>query len=97
MISDKKSIISVQSKSLKGHAAKLKQNFTYALKDANDGNMDQKEEKNQLINFQEQMIKIILKLATLKIPVSLNIRWLREEHDRELNAAKDNGTTETIE
>ena len=59
--------------------------------------MDQKEEKNQLLNFQEQMIKIILKLATLKIPVSLNIRWLREEHDRELNAAKDNGTTETIE
>ena len=25
------------------------------------------------------------------------MQWLREEHDKELNAAKDNGTTETIE
>ena len=47
MISDKKSIISVQSKSLKGHAENLKGKFTYALKKDNYGNMDQKEENNQ--------------------------------------------------
>ena len=43
------------------------------------------------------MGKIILKLATLKISVCLNIQWLREEHNKELKDAKDNGTTETIE
>ena len=66
-------MISVQSKSLKGHAEKLKEYFTYELKEANDGNLDQKEEKNQLLNFQERMVKIILKPATLNISVSLNI------------------------
>ena len=90
-------IISVQSKALKGHAAKLKEKFTYALKEDNDGNLDQKEENNQLLNLQERMGKIILKLAILKISVRFNIQWLREEHDKELNAAKENGTTETIE
>ena len=46
-------MISVQSKALKVHAEKLKVKFTYALKEANDGNLDQKEEKNQLLDFQE--------------------------------------------
>ena len=46
-------MISIQIKALKGHAEKLKENFTYALKEDNDGNMDQKEEKNQLLNLQE--------------------------------------------
>ena len=66
-------MISVQSKALKVHAEKSKEKFTYALKEANDGNLDQKEEKNQLLDFQERMGKIILKLATLKISVCLNI------------------------
>ena len=82
---------------MKGHAEKLKENFTYALKEANDVNLDQKEEKNQFPNLQEQMGKIILKLATLKISVRLNIQLLREEHDKDLNSANENGTTETIE
>ena len=67
-------MISVQIKSLKGHAEKLKEYFTYELKEANDGNLDQKEEKNQLLNFQERMSKIILKLATLKISAHFNIQ-----------------------
>ena len=67
-------MISVQIKVLKEHASKLKEKFTYALKEANDGNMYQKEEKNQFLNLQERMDKIILKLATLKISVRLNIQ-----------------------
>ena len=43
------------------------------------------------------MGEIVLKLATLKILAHLNIQWLREDHNKELNAAKYNGTTETIE
>ena len=39
----------------------------------------------------------MLKLAILKISIRLNIQGLREEHDKELNYAKDNGTTENIE
>ena len=53
-------IISAQRNVLKDHAENLKGKFTYALKEANDGNLDHKEEKNQLLNFQEQMGKIIL-------------------------------------
>ena len=60
-------MISVQSKALKGNTEKLKKRFTYALKEANDGNMDHKEEKNQFLHLQERMGKIILKLAILKI------------------------------
>ena len=67
-------MISVQSKVLKGHAANLKEIFTYAPKEANNLNLDNKEEKNQLINFQERMGKIILKLAILKISIRLNIQ-----------------------
>ena len=58
--------------------------------------MDQKEEKKQLLDLQEKKGKIILKLETLEISVRLNIQWLREKHDKELNDAKDNGTKETI-
>ena len=90
-------MISVQSKALKIHAERLKRKFTYEMKNSNDGNWGQKEEKNHLLILQEQMIKIILKISTLKISVRLNIHWLREEHDKDLNAAKENGTTETIE
>ena len=74
-IKDNKIImISVKSKAVKGHAAKLKEKFTYALKESNYGNMDHKEEKNQFINLQKRMGKIIIKLATLKISVCLNIQ-----------------------
>ena len=44
-------MISFQRKSLKGHGAKLKEIFTYALKEANDGNLDKKEDNNQLLNL----------------------------------------------
>ena len=57
-------MIYVQSKALKGHVAKFKENLTYALKEDND---DQKEDKKQVLNFKERMVKIILKLSTLKI------------------------------
>ena len=89
-------MIFVQSKSLKGYAKKLKGKFTYAMKEANDENMDQEEEKNQFLNLQERIDKIFLKLATLKISFHLNIPWMREENDKYLNTAKENGTTETI-
>ena len=89
-------IISVQSKSVKGHAEKLKINLNYALKEANDTILYQKEEKYQVIYLQE-LTKNNPKLATLKRSTRLNIRLLREEHDEALNAAKDNGTPETIE
>ena len=82
---------------MKDHAEKLKGKFTYALKEANYGNMYQKDEKNQLLNLQERMSKIILELGTLKISDRLNIQWVRVDHDKYLNAAKDNSTEETIE
>ena len=41
--------------------------------------------------------KKILKLATLKRYVCLNIQKLREEHDEALNAAKGNIAIEFIE
>ena len=45
-------MISVQSNELKGHASKLKEYFAYTMKEADDRNLDQKEEKNQLLNLQ---------------------------------------------
>ena len=33
----------------------------------------------------------------MKSSICFNMQWLREEHDEALNAAKYNGTTETIE
>ena len=35
-------MIYVQINALKGHAEKLKEKFIYALKEANDGNLNQK-------------------------------------------------------
>ena len=90
-------MISIQIKEFKGHVAKLKEKLTCALKEANDGYLDQKEEKKQVINLQEQIGKIFLKLAILNISDRLNTQRLRKEHDKEPNADKDNGTTETIE
>ena len=49
-----------------------------------------------MLNLKERMGKI-LKLATLKISTRLNMLQLIEEHDKVLNPAKGNGTTETIE
>ena len=82
---------------MKGHAEKLKENLNYALKDTNDEKLDRKEEKDQVIDSQERMVKTILKLATLKTSSCFNMQQLREEHDKALNNAKENGTTETIE
>ena len=45
-------MISIQIRALKGHTERLKDNFTYSLKEANDKNMEQKEENNQLLNLQ---------------------------------------------
>ena len=50
--------------------------------------MNKKEEKYQVIDFKERMEKKILKLATLKISTSLNMKQLREEHDEALNSSK---------
>ena len=47
--------------------------------------------------LQEQMVKTILNLATLKSYACLNMQRLREEHDKDMNATKENGETETIE
>ena len=55
------------------------------------------QEKDQVLDLQERMDKTILKLATLKSSARLNMQRLREEHNEALNAAKDNGATETIE
>ena len=44
-------MISFQSKVLKYHAEKLKEKFTYALKEDNYGNLDHKEDKNQFLNL----------------------------------------------
>ena len=45
-------MISVQRKAMKGHAENLKEKLNYALKEANYANLDHKEEKNQVLNFQ---------------------------------------------
>ena len=82
-----------QSKTLKVHAEKLKEDLTYALKEANGEKIYQKEEKYQVLELQEYMGKIIFKLVTLKSSTCLNMQRLREEPDGELNYAKDNGTT----
>ena len=50
-------IIYVQSKVVKGHAAKLKEKLNYALKEANDAKLDQKEERDQLLALQENTEK----------------------------------------
>ena len=66
-------IISFQNKALKCHAEKLKENFNYALKEANYSKLSQKEEKYQVLGLQECMDKTILKLATLKISTHFNM------------------------
>ena len=70
--------------------------MNYSLKEANDEKLYQKEERDQVLDMQELMGKQILKLATLKISSRFNMQQLREEHDEVLNAAKENGTAETI-
>ena len=50
-----------------------------------------------MLDSQERMGKKILKPATLKSSDHLNMQQLREEHDKGLNDAKENGTTENIE
>ena len=71
-------IISVKSKALKGHAEKLSENFNYALKQANDVKLAHKQQRDQVIYFQERMDKTILKLSTLNSFARLNMKILRE-------------------
>ena len=68
-----------------------------ALKEDIDVKLAQREERDQVLDLQEYMDKTILKLSTLKSSTRLNMQQLREEHDEALNAANDNGETETIE
>ena len=82
---------------MKVHAEKLKEKFNYALKEANDEKLDQKEGKYQVLNAQEWMVKTILKPSTLKSSTPFHMQKMIEEHDKGLNAAKENDTTETIE
>ena len=79
-------IISVKSKALKGHAEKLNKNLNYALKEANDAKLAQKEERDQVLDLQQRITKTILKQSTMKSFACLNIERLREEHDEALNA-----------
>ena len=44
----------------------------YALKEANDEKLDQKEVKEQALNAQEQIGRTIVKLSTLKTSAGLN-------------------------
>ena len=50
-----------------------------------------------MIDLQERMDRIILKVAPLKSSARLNMQQLVEVHDEVMNDSKDNGTTETIE
>ena len=49
-----------------------KNKFIYALKEANDAKLDQKEVKQKALNAQEQIGRTIVKLATLKSSAGLN-------------------------
>ena len=82
---------------MKGHEENLKEKFNYALKEANYVKLDQKEEKDKVLNAKERMGKTILEISTLKSSTRLNMQLLRYEHYKALNPAKDNVTTETIE
>ena len=67
------------------------------LQESNDLELTQKEEKEQMLYLQEQMDKLIIKLATLKSSTRLNMQQLRGEHYEALDASKHNGTKGTIE
>ena len=67
------------------------------MKQANNEKLAQKQENDGVIDLQERMDKIILKVATLKSSARLNMQQLVEVHDEVMNDSKDNGTTETIE
>ena len=87
----------VQIKACRVNPVSFKGKMNYALKEANDAKLAQKQDKGHVIYLKEKTDKTILKLATLKISTNLNMQRLREEHDEALNFSKDNGTTETIE
>ena len=84
--------ISVHSKALKGHLEKLKEILNYALKEAHDAKLAQKEEKHQVLDLQERNHK-----TSNQSSDCVNMHQLIEEHNEALNSANDNGTTETIE
>ena len=45
--------VSVKSQELKGHAEKLKERLNYALKEANDEKLAEKEENDHMLDLQE--------------------------------------------
>ena len=53
-------VIDVQRKALNGHAENLIEKLNYALKEANDAKLDQKREKDQVLNLQEHFGKKFL-------------------------------------
>ena len=71
--------------------------MNYLLKKANDAKLAHKEENDQWLDLKELMDKTILKLATLKSSTRLNMQQLREEHNEDMNATKENVTTENIQ
>ena len=71
--------------------------MNYELKEENDAKLAQKEDNDKVLDLKEHMDKTFLKISTLKSSTHFIMQRPREEHDEVLNAAKDNGTAETIE
>ena len=84
---------SIQNKSLKGRAENLKKTFKYALKEANDKKIQRKSKRTKCLIWKKCTDKTIIKLATLKSSVCLNIWKLRKGYKWFI---KYNGTTKTI-
>ena len=70
-------IISVQSKVLKGHITKMRENLNYALKEANGEKLTQKNIKYQVLDLQERMDITILRISALQNSTSFNMHQLK--------------------
>ena len=81
---------------MNGHADFFKY-FNYALKEAIDAKLVEKEEKYQRIYFQERMDKTVLRLSTLDSSTYSNMQRVLDEHNEALSVAKDKGKIENIE
>ena len=71
-------IISVQSKVLKGHITKMRDNLNYALKEANDEKLTQKKIKYQVLDLQDRMDITILRISALQNSTSFNMQQLNK-------------------
>ena len=67
------------------------------MKEGNYAYLDQKEEKEKILDFKYHIETKCLQIATMKSSTRLNMQELREEHYEALNASKHNGTKGTIE